>query len=241
MNVNASLPSATRPLAPQSPAVAGLGLRPLPRDCDAGSGAAAVLRLPGGGWLRRGRVHEACGPGRRLLALLAAASAGSVWRTAPPPAGAPDAVGVLWVQPGWSAERLHPPGMAGLCDPGALVFVDCTRAEDLLWTAEEALRSGAVALVVADLPEPPGLTPVRRLHLAAEAGARQAGQAPTGILLTPGQGGAQGVESRWHMTPRHGPEGSRWRLERLRARGAEPAAWELAAAGPGAAGITPAG
>jgi protein ImuA len=163
--------------------------------------------------LARGRAHELCGPARRTLAVaIAGATVGPV----------------IWIQPGWSAERLHPAGMSGLCDAGRLVFVTCTRAEDLLWCTEEALRSGAVALVVADLPAPPALTPVRRLHLAAEAGGDcRDGAPPTGLLLTPGAGGAQGVESRWHMTPRHAPTISRWRLERRRARGAEPAAWML--------------
>jgi protein ImuA len=79
-------------------------------------------------------------------------------------------------------------------------------------------------LVVADLPSPPGLTPVRRLHLAAEA----AGTAPLGLLLCPDIGGAAGIETRWHMAPAHeGSTAPRWRLERLRARALPPKAWVM--------------
>ncbi len=168
--------------------------------------------------LARGRVHELCGLARCSLAvLLAGAMAGPV----------------LWIAPGWRAERLHAAGMARFAAPERFVFADCGRVEDILWCAEEALRSGAAPLVVAELPVPPKLTPVRRLHLAAAAGGR--GGLPLGLLLTPGSGGAPGVESRWHMapetssdTPAGRPVGrSAWTLQRLRARGAGPAAWRL--------------
>ena len=126
---------------------------------------------------------------------------------------------------GWVPERLYMPGVRQFMQPGRLIFVTVKRAEDLLWSMEEALRSGAVPLVVADLPDTPGLTPVRRLHLAAETGAQEGHCAPVGLLLTPGDGGAQGVESRWHMTPHHAPGLERWQLERRRARMLPPKGW----------------
>lgn len=164
--------------------------------------------------LARGRVHEFCGPARRTLALMAARS------TKGP---------VLWIRPGWLPERLFPEGVVAFIEPGRLLFATPRRPEDLLWCVEEALRCAATPLVVAELPEPPRLTPVRRLQLAAETGAREGHQVPTGLLLTPGEGGAQGVESRWCLAPRHRAGHSAWQLDLLRARSGPPGCWSLRA------------
>lgn len=169
--------------------------------------------------LDRGRVHEFCGPARRSLALMAA---GGVAGGQGGSAGGP----VLWIAPGWMPERLSAEGVLPFLNPGRLIFVLPKRADDLLWVMEEALRSAAVPLVVADLPELPGLTPVRRLQLAAETGAAT-GAAPLGLILTPGDGGASGVESRWHLAPAHGATTSNWQLQRRRARMEPPRQWLL--------------
>lgn len=157
------------------------------------------------------RLHEACGPARHTLAMLVAAA------TRGP---------VLWIAPPWQGATPNPDGMVAFVGPERFVFVAPDRTLDMLWTLEEALRSGAAPLVVADLPEPPGLTPVRRLHLAAEAGAAAA-TAPLGLILTPGKGGAPGIETRWHMAPAHRPGTPGWSLTRARARTAPPATWHL--------------
>lgn len=162
--------------------------------------------------LTQGRVHEACGPSRRTLALWAAA------QTQGP---------VLWISLAWEKDRLASDGVHPLVDPARLLFVTPRRGEDLLWTVEEVLRSGAIALVVADMPDLPGLTQIRRMHLAAETGAQTGQHLPTGLLLTPGQGGAPGVETRWQMAPRHRKGQDFWQLERLRARTAPRKSWYI--------------
>ncbi len=182
-----------------------------------------VQPFPGGLGLGllRGRVHEFCGPARvALAAMILRESQGTV----------------IWIAPNWQSDRLYTAGLVAYADPARLIFARAQRAEDLLWSAEEALRSGVAPIVVAELPEPPGLTPVRRLHLAAEAGsdlARHRGHLPPlGLILTPAMGGAQGVESRWHLAAR--PSGTTlitdraaWTLSRLRARMEPPAAWAV--------------
>ncbi len=171
--------------------------------------AAPGVTLQDGIILQLGRVHEGCGPARRSFAMwLAGQMQGPV----------------LWISPAWEPGQLNPDGIMPFADPARFIFVRPTRAEDLLWCMEEALRSGAIPLIVGDLPGAPGLTPVRRMHLAAEQGGTM-GRAPLGLLLTPGDGGAQGIETRWHMAAAHQGEARRWTLTRRRARALPPARW----------------
>jgi protein ImuA len=174
---------------------------------------ADILALAPGVGLARGRAHEATGPARVAFALMVGA------RLEGP---------VLWLRPGWAVERPMGDGIRDFLDPGRIVFGRAGVAADILWAAEEALRSRAVPLVVAELPEPPELTPVRRLHLAAQAGAAH-GPAPLALLLTPAGAGAPGVESRWHLAPAPGwvSGAPRWRLTRALARVAPERSWEV--------------
>lgn len=163
------------------------------------------IDLTGDLGFRPGRVHEICGPARRVLGAWLAGRLGGP---------------VVWAQPRHGQDILCPEGLARFCDPGQLLRVTAETPTDLLWVMEEVLRSGAARLVVAELAAPPGLTPVRRLQLAAEAGPGQ----PLGLMLTPERGGAPGVESRWHL---QATAGGGWRAERLRARLAPELSLEL--------------
>ena len=170
------------------------------------------LPLIGDLGLKRGRLHECCGTARHVFALMLA-----------PHTDGP----VFWITPRWGVDHLNPNGVAPMLDPSRLILTTPDRPEDLLWTMEEVLRSGTAALAIADIPGLPGLTPVRRLHLAAETGGTQTKTLPTGLILTPGHGGAQGVESRWQMDPQFTPNGQAWALRRLRARSEPVADWHI--------------
>ncbi|QPM90102.1 hypothetical protein [Pseudooceanicola algae] len=190
----------------------------------AGSGdPAARLVLDAGQQitLRLARLHEFCGPARDTLALMTAARALARGDIAGP---------LYWISGSWQQDALHAAGILPFLDPARLLFLQASRPADMLWAMEEILRSGVVPVVVADLRAPPGLTQVRRLHLAAETGAAAGGIAPIGLILTPQDGGAPGVETRWHMAPAHAgpdPTRGRWRLERRRARMEPPRGWYL--------------
>ena len=141
--------------------------------------------LPDLGWLLPGRVHEATGPGRVGFTLALAG------RLEGP---------VLWVGDARAGDGLYAPGLAAFLDPARLILARPAGALPVLQAAEEALRSGAVPLVVAELAEAPELTASRRLQLAAGTGGGR------GLCLLPeARLRTNAAETRWRCAPVPGP------------------------------------
>lgn len=138
--------------------------------------------------LMAGRVHEAVGPGRLAFALgLAGQLSGAV----------------LWITDRARSERLYPPGIASFMDPARLYGVQVIGTLAILQMTEEALRSGAAPLVVAELPEAPDLTASRRLQLAAGTGGGR------GLCLLPeGRLCNNAAETRWMCLSMSGAPGA---------------------------------
>ena len=130
--------------------------------------------------LRSGRAHEATGPSAVVFAAVAAAMAQGE---------------VLWLRPAHEPHAIMPQALAGFVPPGRVLYASGRNETDLLWMAEEALRSGAVRLVVAELSKPLELTPGRRLQLAAQGGRA------TGLFLVREGAGSNAAETRWHCAP----------------------------------------
>lgn len=104
---------------------------------------------------------------------------------------------ILWcTSPGTMRDTgaLYPPGLArfGL-HASSFLFIDGRREDDVLWALEEGLRSGSLALAVGALTGI-GLTPARRLSLAARDGA-------TPLLLLTGARSAPSAATatRWRI------------------------------------------
>jgi protein ImuA len=110
------------------------------------------------------------------------------------------------------------------------VTVTLRKPMAVMWVAEEALKSGALALVLADAePKHTGLTATRRLSLAAEAG-KAAGL----LIFTQPTAGATASHTRWvagaaRSKPppedEDAPGPPAWDVELTRARGGRPGQW----------------
>ncbi|KPP86002.1 MAG: protein ImuA [Rhodobacteraceae bacterium HLUCCO07] len=124
-------------------------------------------------------MHEVEGRGRRAFALFQAAH---------------HAGPLIWILP---PRARHLPMLRGLPEGvGQRLHVIRPITEiDLLWTVEEALRSPAVGLVIAEPSSQLSLTAGRRLQLAAETGQT------TGVMLIREGQGSNAAETRWHCDP----------------------------------------
>ncbi|WP_282182894.1 ImuA family protein [Aliiroseovarius marinus] len=131
------------------------------------------------------RTHEVYGPGAPVFAFALAARLGGP---------------CLWVRGGWDAAQINPNGFAPFIDPADFALCHTKDQMQSLAVAEEALRDGAVPLVVMALHKPLGLTEGRRLQLAARDGKS------TGLALISEGMGSNASETRWHCAPVFDPE-----------------------------------
>ncbi|MCG7624757.1 ImuA family protein [Epibacterium sp. Ofav1-8] len=140
------------------------------------------------------RTHEVCGPGAYTFAFALAARLGGH---------------CMWVRGGWDSTEINPNGFADFIAPEDLTVCRTKDQLQTLAVAEEALRAGAVSLVVMRLNKPLGLTEGRRLQLAARDGRA------TGLALIPEGMGSNAAETRWRCTPVFDPGDStlqRWEI-----------------------------
>jgi protein ImuA len=117
------------------------------------------MELPGGGWPRASLVevlHDGAGLGEVSLlfgALRAVAQEGRA---------------VAWINP---PHLPYAPALASAGVPlDACLVVRPASAEDALWSADQALRSGACGAALFWLPEKTDYASLRRLQMAAESG-----------------------------------------------------------------------
>jgi protein ImuA len=91
--------------------------------------------------------------------------------------------------------------MANFCDPSQVLLAQVSEQTQGLAVMEEALRDGALGMVVIELDKPLDLTAGRRLQLAAQAGRT------TGLCLIRDGMGSNAAQTRWRCDPVFDPEG----------------------------------
>ncbi len=143
---------------------------------------------------KNNRTHEVCGAGAFAFAFsLAGQLAGPF----------------ILVQERRDVRHLNPMGFATFVTPSEMTICRTGSQTETLAVAEDALRSGAVPLVVFILSKPIGLTEGRRLQLAARDGQS------TGLAVISEDMGSNAAETRWRCTPLFDPEDStlqKWEL-----------------------------
>jgi protein ImuA len=128
----------------------------------------------------------------------------------------------IWFVEAWITEMVTPLGLQTHCDPHQVLIGKCSTPIDVLAATEEALRSGVVSLVIAELTKPLSLTAGRRLQLAAEAGRA------TGLMIVGDGMGSNATQTRWHVSPTFSPDDStqmRWSL--IKNKSGTIADWEV--------------
>ncbi len=143
---------------------------------------------------------------------------------------------VLWCRQSSEASEFGQLYVNGLETLGLardrLLTVSLSKSRTLLWTVEEALKSGTLAAIIADMDAAVcDLTATRRLTLAA-------GQINTPVLLVAGKPVAQtsSARTRWQVSAapsipppfdKTAPGLPAWNIELSRCRGGKPGKWSM--------------
>jgi len=127
--------------------------------------------------LAKGRVHEATGDSADIFALLAAS------RLSGP---------IIWIGLARDISSLAPTALQDFIDPARVILTEGVSRSEILWAAEQALRTSCVSCVVVELSNGTNLRESRRLQIAAEEGGG------LGIILIDGRAQTSACETRWH-------------------------------------------
>lgn len=156
---------------------------------------------------KRYRTHEVCGAGSVFFTIALAAQMGGQ---------------VIWVREAWQTANLNPTGFSPLLDPANLLVASARDQTEALAVTEEALRSGAVSLVVVDLTKPLDLTAGRRLQLAARDGRT------TALAIIPDGMGSNAAETRWRCAPQfHAEDSTQHRWELIKNKSGTLGVWDV--------------
>lgn len=153
--------------------------------------------------LMRGRVHEILGPGADgfVLAVLRATT------------GA-----IFWTGREGRIASLCPLAMPAFFDPGRLITTSCISRKEVLWSAEQALRSRGADVVVIELNQGPDLKESRRLQLASEAGRT------LGLIIIGRGAQSSAAQTRWFAK---GVDGDLWHWELVKNKSGHRGSWTV--------------
>ena len=203
------------------PEIAALLKRQLERSLAKSRGDKRLLLGPPtidktlGGGLALPGLHEMMGSGAHAIAAMLASQVGG---------------GIAWILGRDRVRRPYPCGVeiAGI-SPKNLLFITPHR-RDTLWALEQALKSGVLRAVIAEVATAPDFTESRRLQLAAVAGGA------LGLLLPPDSDHhSSAAETRWRTSaiPRSSSSSfPRYRLELLKNKKGSLTCWEVDWHGP---------
>ena len=154
--------------------------------------------------LSKERIHEVTGEAADLFAVAAAA------RTSGP---------IVWIGLARDVGNLAPTSLQSFLDPARIILAICVSRKEILWSAEQALRSPTAACVVAELGDGPDLRESRRLQIAAEEGRS------IGLVLISGPTSSSAAETRW-LCETSSEADFAWVWTLIKNRKGKPGAWQ---------------
>ena len=125
---------------------------------------------------------------------------------------------IIWTGLARSVCSLAPTALQSFLDPARIILAMCVSRTEILWAAEQALRSPASACVVAELGDGPDLRESRRLQIAAEEGGS------IGLVLIGGRASSSAAETRWRCEASSEADLA-WVWTLIKNRKGKPGAW----------------
>tara|TARA_A100001011_G_scaffold166138_1_gene174854 strand:+ start:26 stop:700 length:675 start_codon:yes stop_codon:yes gene_type:complete len=137
-------------------------------------------------YLKIGRIHEICGPAKTRVAILVGAKTKGL---------------IVWIRPDWENSIINTDSISNWFSPNQLLLINAKNKNDILFATEEVLRSGLSEVTITELPVIPSALQMRRIRLAITSGVKLNNtKKPLGLILSPNEGGATNIESRWYAS-----------------------------------------